>query len=434
MAVWSARTVPPSCRRELSDAPPRALAGPDGHRGVVDLAPRGRFGLRIRPRTVVLTAVLVLAAAAGITVARLGGPLGCEPIVAYYLAGSGLTRDCYDTAGSVTLSVGEIRQQMKVTSVADAELVRQQLITFVWGQPVLPEDRMPDRVDAGRTDATVAGPPNLERMDVLTVELPFGFVSRAYHFIPKAANGRAAIYQEGHDGSFRQIARSTIAGLLEAGFAVLAFDMPLRGVTRAPAWVDVPGLGPLTFSSGSHWNLGILETESFSPLRLFLDPVLAGVNYLQRCCGYQRIVMVGLSGGGWGTTVYAALDPRIQRSYPVAGSLPFFLRGRHPGSGRFASDGDYEQRVAGFYRIAGYLDLYVLGSLGQNRRQVQILNKYDPCCFAGTTATRYAPLVSERIAELRPGGSYELVIDGSHADHAISEHAIRLIVEDAAAP
>jgi hypothetical protein len=38
--------------------------------------------------------------------------------------------------------------------------------------------------------------------------------------------------------------------------------------------------------------------------------------------GYKRIVMMGLSGGGWTTTLAAALDPRIDLSIPIAGSIP----------------------------------------------------------------------------------------------------------------
>jgi hypothetical protein len=32
--------------------------------------------------------------------------------------------------------------------------------------------------------------------------------------------------------------------------------------------------------------------------------------------------MLGLSGGGWSTTLAAAVDPRIQLSFPTAGSVP----------------------------------------------------------------------------------------------------------------
>ena len=40
--------------------------------------------------------------------------------------------------------------------------------------------------------------------------------------------------------------------------------------------------------------------------------------------------MIGLSGGGWTTTVAAAIDPRVGLSIPVAGSLPFDMRFQHP--------------------------------------------------------------------------------------------------------
>jgi PhoPQ-activated pathogenicity-related protein len=38
--------------------------------------------------------------------------------------------------------------------------------------------------------------------------------------------------------------------------------------------------------------------------------------------GYKHIVMAGLSGGGWTTTISAAIDPRITLSMPIAGSMP----------------------------------------------------------------------------------------------------------------
>ena len=40
--------------------------------------------------------------------------------------------------------------------------------------------------------------------------------------------------------------------------------------------------------------------------------------------GYKHVVLFGLSGGGWSTTVAAAIDPRISLSIPIAGSVPKF--------------------------------------------------------------------------------------------------------------
>ena len=85
--------------------------------------------------------------------------------------------------------------------------------------------------------------------------------------------------------------------------------------------------------------------------------------------------MVGLSGGGWTTNLISALDDRIKYSFNVAGSIPLYYRER-------GSIGDIEQYLPQLYRdIAGYPDLYILGAFGKGRKQVQILNRQDDCCF-----------------------------------------------------
>ena len=60
---------------------------------------------------------------------------------------------------------------------------------------------------------------------------------------------------------------------------------------------------------------------------------------------------MGISGGGWVTGVYSAIDTRIEKSFPVAGTTPIFLRLNNP-----TNFGDYEQRVPNFYSIANYLE------------------------------------------------------------------------------
>jgi hypothetical protein len=52
----------------------------------------------------------------------------------------------------------------------------------------------------------------------------------------------------------------------------------------------------------------------------------------------------------------------------------------------------------------------------------------------GTRALTYAPSVAAAVAAVGHGGGYRLVIDETHEQHAISAHALRLILEDAAAP
>ena len=117
-----------------------------------------------------------------------------------------------------------------------------------------------------------------------------------------------------------------------------------------------------------------------SVMKFFLQPVSVCLRYLKSRAdvdgfpSYEDFSMIGLSGGGWTTTVYAAIDPTIRLSFPVAGTIPLWLR-----SG--GSVGDTEQTLSSFYQIAGYPDLYVLGSHGSGRKQVQILNRRDDCCF-----------------------------------------------------
>ena len=96
------------------------------------------------------------------------------------------------------------------------------------------------------------------------------------------------------------------------------------------------------------------------------------LNYVDTTFNFDSYYMVGISGGGWTTTLYSAIDPRITQSYSIAGSLPLYLRSSPE------DIGDYEQIVPSLYRIANYLDLYILDSYGENRKHVQIFNKYDP--------------------------------------------------------
>ena len=137
--------------------------------------------------------------------------------------------------------------------------------------------------------------------------------------------------------------------------------------------------------------------------------------------------MTGISGGGWTTTLCAAIDPRIERSYPVAGSHPNYLRVTKVNGKN--SIGDYEQYAPELYRVANYLELYILGSYGQNRGQLQILNEFDTCCFFGTGYTTYEDIVKKRVKNLGKG-SYDVFLDSSHQEHKISDQALQVIFKD----
>lgn len=129
-----------------------------------------------------------------------------------------------------------------------------------------------------------------------------------YHFRPKARTTRLAIFHQGHSGLWEHGAVETVKFLLDRGFSVMAMQMPLMGGNRA--------LAPPQFRS--HDDLAKLISPDMEPLRFFLEPVVVTLNHARKTFGYEEVVMVGLSGGGWTTTLYAAIDPRVRVTLNVA--------------------------------------------------------------------------------------------------------------------
>jgi hypothetical protein len=127
--------------------------------------------------------------------------------------------------------------------------------------------------------------------------------------------------------------------------------------------------------------------------------------------------MVGISGGGWTVSLYSAIDDRISQTYSVAGSLPIYLRSISE------NRGDYEQWLPELYQIANNLDLYIISSYGDDRKFVQIFNKYDSCCFAGDLYKSYENEIKKSILKLEKG-YFEIYLDDTHKTHKISNFAL----------
>jgi hypothetical protein len=125
-------------------------------------------------------------------------------------------------------------------------------------------------------------------------------------------------------------------------------DMPMFGMSVTPpgvlaalyGWPTIGG--PQATACGGWAPYGAHELFSCFDhgLQFFITPVVSVVDWL-RALGYRDISMGGLSGGGWTTVVAAALEPRIKRSFPVAGTKPI------PGCRfRFRADATSIGRVA----------------------------------------------------------------------------------------
>ena len=319
-----------------------------------------------------------------------------------------------------------VNELITIHNPQEAIAKRDELLKFIWGPGKWPKET-PAKVENAIRDERYANLVNLHQIDRLTVEMEWGLTSTAYHFVPSKPNGKLLVYQGGHDGDF-VVAKDLIAKFLKNGFGVLALSMPLEAPNNQPV-VDLEGIGriQLTF----HDQLKFLKMKTGHPVQLLLTPVAVCLNHVQPL-GYHAIYMTGVSGGGWTTTVYAALDPRITRSYPVAGSLPLHLRedrDRSNSAHRGADWGDYEQTIPELYAIGNYLDLYILSSFGEGRKQLQILNKYDPCCLAGESFRSYEGVVNDRVRSLG-GGSFAVFLDTKNRHHSISDNAVEAILND----
>jgi hypothetical protein len=334
-----------------------------------------------------------------------------------------------------------------ISSPAAIASTRAQLIDFIWGAAGFPSTAS-DLVDSNLS-SPVSDLENLERVEKLRTSmaavapLPIGsatvpIVVTSYHFIPARKRNRLVVVHHGHgcpttfddnwagNGGLQH----TIKALLRDGYGVLAVFMPLNSDEQC--------------IHNGHPALFNIAPAGRSGMAYFLEPTAKGLNYAsQHYPSYLDFNMVGLSGGGWTTTVYAAIDPRIKVSVPVAGSIPLYLR-----SSSYSHD--EEQFLAAFYGIAGYPDLYLLGSYGPGRKQMQVLNLHDPCCFSilfhdptlphvadkpaaersfESSVRAYENRVDEAVEALGPG-SFRLVLDDIWV-HTISDHSIQTVVRPA---
>ena len=77
------------------------------------------------------------------------------------------------------------------------------------------------------------------------------------------------------------------------------------------------------------------------------------------------------------------------------------------------------------------LDLFILGASPAERRQWQIYNRYDRCCYDGIRSDLFAETTA-KAAKNVGGGRFEVLIDETHARHKISRWAMEWIMRDLA--
>lgn len=295
---------------------------------------------------------------------------------------------------------------------------RTNLIQYIWKQDQFPHDALPNDIVSNFYDKRYSDLQNISRIDKITTTMEYGVNSTAYLFLAKNSNNKLVIYHQGHDGDFI-LGKKSIQYFLSNDYSVLAFSMPLVGLNNQPT-VDLPNFGKIKLQT--HDDFRFLETAQFTPIKYFVHPIATSLNYIDKNYHFDSYYMVGISGGGWTTAFYSALDTRISKSYPVAGTAPMYLRFNN-----LKNMGDYEQVNPNLYRITEFLDQYIMASYGNNREQLQIFNKYDPCCFSGTGYTTYETAIKDKISKLGQG-NFSVFLDEDNKQHSISDRSLEVIL------
>jgi hypothetical protein len=279
---------------------------------------------------------------------------------------------------------------------------------------------------------------NITRVDQYDASMSNGQSNTSnFYLAGPVSSNRMVILNPGHQFTCDWTAfasgyriREVLQALLNDGHSVFAMNMPACGNATQHA--------------------ALFARYGDMAMSYFIEPLVQALNYFDANYSFLSYDIVGLSGGGWTATIAPALDTRIQISIPVAGSMPGvqFV----PGAGSSPNHGDCagpcfaEQQNENYYKIAGYLDHYVMCSYGANRQHVQILNNADDCCYGNSQWTNvafdfaayygrswseylndYSATVAHALATITPS-NYRLVVDNVATSHQISTFAQSLIL------
>ena len=309
---------------------------------------------------------------------------------------------------------------IEIETKKDLNSKRTALINYIWKDQI--PTKLPTNIEEHFIDDTFSNIKNLKRVDKITIEMEYGVNSIAYFFIPHEPNNKLIIYHHGHAGDF-MLEKNTLAFFLNNGYSIVGFNMPLKGTNNQPV-IETSDFGPVKFIS--HNQFLLLESSKFSPIKYFVEPIVLSLNYIDENYDFDSYYMVGLSGGGWITVLYSAIDERISESYSIAGSYPLHLRHETK------NIGDYEQLNPNIYRISNYLELYTMSSFGDNRKLVQLFIYNDPCCFQAELYDKfpYGNVIQDKLAILGDQGKFSVFLDSSTNQHEISDYALSLILDD----
>jgi len=183
---------------------------------------------------------------------------------------------------------------------------------------------------------------------------------------PAGLNGRVpvVINVNGHEGEGMATPYIQQRCIHLARNGVLAFNYE---------WYSKGQMNLAGFSHARMNQLDLTGTSGLAPFFLAIRHLL-DVALDHPSADPNRVAVTGLSGGGWQTILFSALDPRVTLAAPVAGYSSFVTRTQFP-----AQDlGDSEQTPVDLGRYADYTHLTALLA---PRPSLVTHNAFDNCCF-----------------------------------------------------
>jgi len=216
---------------------------------------------------------------------------------------------------------------------------------------------------------TIEGGPGYQIKKFRYEALP-GLWVPALLYEPTNLNGPAPVVLNvnGHDGEGKAAPYKQIRCINQSKRGIIALNVE---------WL---GMGQLR---GDEYQHGLINAIDLCGTSGIATHFLAQTRALDLLLDHPnadptRVGVTGLSGGGWQTIFFSALDPRVTLANPVAGYSSFRTRLE-----QFSDLGDSEQTPSDLATVADYNHLTALLA---PRPSLLTFNMKDNCCFAAPHA------------------------------------------------